>query len=53
MIIDAMDMLYASELEGFCLVSSDSDFNKACKQAAGEREACDRNGRGENAPAVS
>ena len=52
MIIDAMDMLYASELEGFCLVSSDSDF-KACKQAAGEREACDRNGRGENAPAVS
>lgn len=28
MIIDAMDMLYASELEGFCLVSSDSDFTK-------------------------
>ena len=26
MIIDAMDMLYTSELEGFCLVSSDSDF---------------------------
>ena len=26
MIIDAMDMLYTSELEGFCLVSSDSDL---------------------------
>ncbi len=28
MIIDAMDMLYKSELEGFCLVSSDSDFTR-------------------------
>lgn len=28
MIIDAMDMLYTSELEGFCIVSSDSDFTK-------------------------
>lgn len=28
MIIDTMDMLYTSELEGFCLVSSDSDFTK-------------------------
>lgn len=28
MIIDAMDMLYTSKLEGFCLVSSDSDFTK-------------------------
>lgn len=28
MIIDAMDMLYGSKLEGFCLVSSDSDFTK-------------------------
>lgn len=28
MIIDAMDMLYTSELEGFCVVSSDSDFTK-------------------------
>ena len=28
MIIDAMDMLYTSELEGFCLVSSDRDFTK-------------------------
>ena len=28
MIIDAMDMLYTNDLEGFCLVSSDSDFTK-------------------------
>nr|WP_294494687.1 NYN domain-containing protein [uncultured Mediterraneibacter sp.] len=28
MIIEAMDMLYTSELEGFCLVSSDSDFTR-------------------------
>lgn len=28
MIIDAMDMLYGGKLEGFCLVSSDSDFTK-------------------------
>lgn len=28
MIIDAMDLLYAGNLEGFCLVSSDSDFTR-------------------------
>ena len=28
MIIDAMDMLFTNDLEGFCLVSSDSDFTK-------------------------
>ena len=28
MIIDAMDMLYTNDLEGSCLVSSDSDFTK-------------------------
>ena len=28
MIIDAMDLLYAGNLDGFCLVSSDSDFTK-------------------------
>lgn len=28
MIIDAMDILYTSEVEGFCIVSSDSDFTK-------------------------
>ena len=28
MIIDAMDILYSGHVEGFCLVSSDSDFTK-------------------------
>lgn len=28
MIIDAMDILYAGNCDGFCLVSSDSDFTK-------------------------
>ncbi len=28
MIIDAMDILYAGTVDGFCLVSSDSDFTK-------------------------
>jgi hypothetical protein len=28
LIIDAMDILYAGRLDGFCLVSSDSDFTK-------------------------
>ena len=28
MIIDAMDLLYTENLDGFCIVSSDSDFTK-------------------------
>ena len=28
MIIDAMDILYTGNVDGFCLVSSDSDFTK-------------------------
>lgn len=28
MIIDAMDLLYANNIDGFCLVSSDSDFTR-------------------------
>lgn len=28
MIIDAMDILYSGQVEGFCIVSSDSDFTK-------------------------
>lgn len=28
LIIDAMDLLYLSELDGFCIVSSDSDFTR-------------------------
>ncbi|WP_319562453.1 NYN domain-containing protein [Marispirochaeta sp.] len=30
MIIDAMDMLYTGDLDGFCIVSSDSDYTKLC-----------------------
>lgn len=30
MIIDAMDLLYSSDLDGFCIVSSDSDYTKLC-----------------------
>ena len=28
MIIDAMDILYSQKVDGFCLVSSDSDFTR-------------------------
>lgn len=28
LIIDAMDLLYSSQLDGFCIVSSDSDFTR-------------------------
>lgn len=28
LIIDAMDILYSGEVQGFCIVSSDGDFNK-------------------------
>ena len=28
MIIDAMDILYNEKVEGFCIVSSDSDFTR-------------------------
>ena len=28
MIIDAMDILYTGNVEGFCIVSSDSDFTR-------------------------
>ncbi len=32
LIIDAMDILYSNEVEGFCIVSSDGDFNKLAKR---------------------
>lgn len=32
MIIDAMDILYSGNVEGFCLVSSDSDFTKLARR---------------------
>ena len=28
LVIDAMDLLYAGDLNGFCIVSSDSDFTQ-------------------------
>ncbi len=58
MIIDAMDLLYRAKLDGFCLVSSDSDFTRLASRireeglmviGVGERKtprafvtACDR-----------
>jgi uncharacterized LabA/DUF88 family protein len=33
MIIDAMDLLYTQKFEGFCLVSSDSDFTRLASRA--------------------
>jgi hypothetical protein len=32
MIIDAMDVLYSGKVEGFCIVSSDSDFTRLCNR---------------------
>jgi uncharacterized LabA/DUF88 family protein len=32
MIIDAMDLLYSGHLDGFCLVSSDSDFTRLAQR---------------------
>ncbi len=37
MIIDAMDILYADHVDGFCLVSSDSDFTRLASRL---RESC-------------
>lgn len=58
MIIDAMDLLYSGKLDGFCLVSSDSDFTRLAqriresglvvygfgerKTPSAFREACDK-----------
>ncbi|WP_135611866.1 NYN domain-containing protein [Methanococcoides sp. AM1] len=32
LIIDAMDLLYTKDLDGFCIVSSDSDYTKLCQR---------------------
>jgi len=32
LVIDAMDILYSGKVNGFCIVSSDSDFNKLAKR---------------------
>ena len=47
LIIDTMDLLYQSNLDGFCIVSSDSDF-----APAGIAEICPRYGRKQDAPVL-
>ena len=32
LVIDAMDILYSMKVDGFCIVSSDADFNKLAKR---------------------
>lgn len=32
LVIDAMDLLYSGKVNGFCIVSSDADFNKLAKR---------------------
>ncbi|UGV41411.1 NYN domain-containing protein [Methanococcoides orientis] len=32
LIIDAMDLLYTKDIDGFCIVSSDSDYTKLCQR---------------------
>ena len=49
MIIDAMDILYSGKVEGFCLVSSDSDFHPPGRPPAGVGHDGDRHG-GEQDP---
>ena len=46
MIIDAMDLLYTSNIDGFCLVTSDSDFTQGGGQAG------HRNGRTQDSESV-
>ena len=38
MIIDAMDLLYSGNLDGFCIVSSDSDFTSPGRPPARGRK---------------
>ena len=44
MIIDAMDILYTDSVDGFCIVSSDSDFTRLAKPPARERSHGRRHG---------
>lgn len=39
-IIDAMDLLYAHRFDGFCLVSSDSDFTRLAVRIRGPGSSC-------------
>ena len=40
LIIDAMDLLYTGNLDGFCLVSSDSDFTKLASRLRESKAGC-------------
>ena len=40
MIIDAMDILYERSVDGFCLVSSDSDYTRLVNPHSGKRHLC-------------
>lgn len=52
MIIDAMDILYSGNVDGFCLVSSDSDFTKPGPAPEGGRDVCHGNRGAENPQAL-
>ena len=49
MIIDAMDILYSGNVDGFCLVSSDSDFTKLAQRLREAGDVCHGN-RGAETP---
>ena len=53
MIIDAMDIMYTGAVEGFCIVSSDSDFHAFCKPHPRKRPHRHRYGGEEDARSVS
>lgn len=38
MVIDAMDLLYQNKVDGFCLVTSDSDFTRLAMRLREEKK---------------
>ena len=52
MVIDAMDLLYSGRLDGFCIVSSDSDFTRLAARHPGVRADRVRVRRAQDAQAV-
>ena len=52
MIIDAMDILYSGNVEGFCIVSSDSDFTRLASRLRESGMFVIGNGRKEDAERV-
>lgn len=40
MVIDAMDLLYQNKVDGFCLVTSDSDFTRLAMRLREEKNMC-------------